>query len=109
MSAPSFSLTDAERAWIWRRRHGLGQTEMAKRAGVHPDTYGERERGVGGRLGRIPHLVPEPWERCAILRRRAGLPQWKLARRMRVSRHIIMAWERGEYDWARLAQYWGIR
>jgi DNA-binding XRE family transcriptional regulator len=105
-------LTDAERAFLWRRRHGLRQRDMAKRLHIHPDTLGERERGQNGLPGHIPgvtQLVPDGPEWCIILRRRARLAQWEVAGQLGVSRHVVMAWEQGRWSWERLAEFWALR
>lgn len=106
-------LTAREQVYLWRKRHGLRQEDLAKRLGIHPDTLGERERGqdgpIGGLPGGIARLRPTGPEACVVMRRRRGWTQKLLAAKMGVSRHIVMAWERGEWDWRREAKVLGIR
>lgn len=110
----SLLLTDRERVYLWRRRNGLRQEDLAKRSGIHPDTLGERERGASGRIGGVPlavkkRLKPKPWELAVIMRRRKGWSQPELAKRLGVTKPTIIAWEKGRWGWTRLADYWAIR
>jgi DNA-binding XRE family transcriptional regulator len=107
-------LTERERVYLWRRRRGLRQEDLAKRVGIHPDTLGERERGLDGKIGGrfaayAAGLKPEPWETAVVMRRRKGLSQTVLAKKLGVTKPTIIAWEQGRWEWTRLAEYWGIR
>lgn len=98
-----------EQVYLWRRRKGLRQSDLAARLGIHTDTLGERERGQDGELGGIPggvgQLKATAVEELVIRRRRMGLSQASVAKRMGVSRHAVMGWEKGLWDWEKLARF----
>lgn len=90
-----------------RLRFHLLQKEVAATLGVHIETLRNWERGVGTPLnGYIPRIIqflgfdpePEPAEipgRVVYARRRLGLTQEDLAKRLRVDPVTVYRWEKG--------------
>lgn len=48
----------------------------------------------------------EPWEHYSILRRRAGMPLWRLAELLGITKEYISRMERGEKPWTHLIAFW---
>jgi transcriptional regulator with XRE-family HTH domain len=102
-------LTRGEAWWLFRRRSGLAQPEIARRLGVSVDRLSDWERDLV-RAPEIPEALSEPLsagELAALLRRRAGVELADAAERFGVSRQTYIKAERDRSSTsARLAAFW---
>lgn len=103
------NLTDGERLYILRRRKGLTQAQMAATLGVHRNTYGPMELSTED-LGMVLEDLGElaEAEQCIIKRRREGMTQHELAKKMGISRQWLYYMENGEQSCAALVEFWGL-
>lgn len=107
-------LSRGERLYLWRKRRGMIARDVVEHFGLSGGsrtvTDMERDR-VPQEV--IPELILEdgvqPWERCTILRRRAGWRIVDMAERMGLSHMTILAYERGDGGWENYVEWWSVR
>lgn len=105
-----FKPQPGEQLYLYRKRKGLSQRQMATGLKVSLKTYREME---GGNAVVEPAVLrqygtqrPDVHEVCALLRIRRGLKQVELAGKVKVCRYWLMRMERGEANPRRLVDYW---
>lgn len=113
-------LSTGEQLYLFRRRAGESLESAAKRWGVCREVYLNWERDCPGRLrpnlSKLPQLVPNAGESCALARKRWNrklglgakdkIDQSVLSQILGVSRLWICRMERGREDCSRLVDYW---
>ncbi len=100
-------LTRGEVTMIVRRRLGITLAEMARKAGVHRNTYTKVEQckeTENIELSGIDELSPE--EQCYIKRKRKGLTQQECADILGVTRFWYNQMERGNEPSDKLISFW---
>ena len=105
-------LTFGETLFLWRRRHAWTQDQLARRWRTTWRRIRDYEHD------RQLHLCPKtladvtlvgpvlPYERCVLLRRREGLRQCDVARRIGITTFWLRLMELGEAPTKRLEEYW---
>jgi transcriptional regulator with XRE-family HTH domain len=111
MSGQIEKLTRGERLFIERRRLGESQKQAAARYEATLTRYSRWERDIEDEplLGLQPLIsaaLLTPYERAVIHRRRAGITQGELARRLGRSKMHIRKIELGVIGNTELIEYW---
>jgi transcriptional regulator with XRE-family HTH domain len=94
-------LTNGEKLFIIRRRRGINQADFAARYSVSHDLLGKIEKGerpapIRLTVRKIPPLtVPE---KIVVLRRRLGMSQRELAKKLGVTKQTMLKREQGVGD-----------
>ncbi len=99
--------TRGERWWLLRRRLGLRPPGAAAALNVSHRTYQQWERDIGD----VPEpdiAIIEPWEHCALLRRRTGMTEKRLAQLLGVPSQKVNLMERGRKSFDRLRDFWSV-
>lgn len=104
-------LTSGEILYLYRRRLGLTQMEMATAQGMSRHQYAQAERDQMmhqklNKKGVASMKVLHPYEKCVIYRRRTNTTQKTVAQDLNLSRVWINRLERGEGDPSELLCYW---
>lgn len=112
----TIKLTLGEILLLHRRKNGLNQSEMAKEVGLTYDIYRTIEYDLNSdipkaSLAKLKNIsrnnIPlETHEECFIRRRRSKIPQWRIAKDIKVSRYWLGKMERGEVPSEKLQEYW---
>lgn len=106
MPLPSLHLTPAERLTLFRRRKGWSQPTAARHYKVGLTSYRLWEAGKLDSLPTVQLGALKPNEHCFILRRRSGLTQKTLAKKIGVCRFYLYGMELGQFPADRLMEYW---
>ena len=106
------NLTPGERLFIWRHRRGLSQSAAAKQMKTTCRVYSKWERDENTNSA-VPHGAVRSeltkLEQCLLLRRRDGMLQSDLARRMDFSTGWVKALESGRSTYEdSLHAFWGV-
>lgn len=104
-------ITDAEALYVYRRRLGLNQAEMARKLGLKEWLYVEYEndkRDVPKGLVRKMHKLSE-LEEFVLMRRRDNMTQEDLAAELGFTRVWINYMESGSRNPEALREYWRNR
>ena len=96
-------LTKGEEVQLIRRAHNKSQEKMANAAGV--STHELRLWEADKSLNKATSLLL-PHEFCFIKRRRAGLSQEQVAKKLKVCRYWLRLMETGKRDCTELLKYW---
>ena len=92
-------LSSGESLLIQRRRASLTQAEMGANFKMSRHSYGEYERDlVEIKTDHLSFDDLQPYEKCVILRKRAGMTQLEVALLMGLSRYWINQKEIGRVD-----------
>lgn len=99
-----------EYALLYRLRTGLTQEEFAKKLNISIDRLKKIEAGTGhADLRKIKFPLDgkiTAQEMCLIRRRRAGMKQSELAKKLGVCRYWLIKMEQGEADVSKLYKFW---
>lgn len=108
-ASPRIELLLGEKMFLLRKRLGLNQNRMAERIKVSSHNYKLIEYDI---------LTPEdlekettvdaiePHELCMILRRRFGIKQAEVAKKMKLCRNWFRQMETGKINCHRLLAFW---
>lgn len=77
---------------------------MSHHAYVAAERGGDVPTDLG--LAQALDYKPELYEKCVIARRRKGLTQLQLARKLKCCKHWVTQMELGLVDCSRLVEYW---
>ena len=107
----SFQLSTSERLLVYRLRKGLSQRDMATKVKIPYRHYLSVEKGFLPENQKFPAYVTNVsklsnLEECILLRRRAGLSQLELGKKLGVSRQWVNEMENGKQEAERLLEYW---
>lgn len=112
-----FVMRNYEKLIIDRRRRGENQTQASRRWGVSQTTYALWERNKHNSIPEtmlyedhlqleLPTQAATLSEECYLKRRRAGLTQGLLAKKVGYSEEWLKRMERGEVNITPLVAYW---
>lgn len=101
------SLTKGELLFLDRRKRGETQAQAAKRIGTNRYIYGFWERDEPIRpYPKTNYRCKEKEEIFIIIRRRAGLTQKQMAKKLKCSENWYRMMEKGQVDNKKLRKYW---
>lgn len=107
-------LTDAERLVLWRRAGAMTREDAAEQLGVTLYRYRRWESGSETPSAPVRFMMrrgvarPTAYEAAFILRRRRGVTQAGLAKKLGVSRQWLGEMELGKVPGERLLAYWEV-
>lgn len=100
-------LTIGERLVILRRRLNLTQEDMAVKHNLSRNKYGACERDLANLIKDIPIIDSlADHEKCFLTRRRLGLKQQDVAKKMGITRYWFDQMELGKAPCVPLMEYW---